>query len=299
MNEVENFNKLVDLAMNLKGLGHMRPVIAKELLHYDILFALEKEGLLDELTFQGGTSLRLCYGASRFSEDLDFVGGQDFSTQKVLGIKDCIEKYIGKRYGLDVVVKEPKDMAREVNYLDIKVDKWQIRITTTPEKKDLPAQRVKLEIANVPAYSRLPLALQQNYEFLPDGYEDILIMTESLDEIMADKIISLVNCQKYVRHRDIWDLRWLKQRGAKLNENYILAKIKDYKVDNYQEKLKLMINRLSEIVHSEAFINEMSRFIPMDAQERTFKKGKFLDFLVNEDKSLLQEAYNLLNQEKI
>ncbi|HET6629122.1 MAG TPA: nucleotidyl transferase AbiEii/AbiGii toxin family protein, partial [Woeseiaceae bacterium] len=46
-----------------------RPVVEKELLHYDILFALDTEGLLDPLTFQGGTSLRLCYGAQRFSED--------------------------------------------------------------------------------------------------------------------------------------------------------------------------------------------------------------------------------------
>ncbi|CDG92427.1 hypothetical protein XBP1_330002 [Xenorhabdus bovienii str. puntauvense] len=28
--------------------------------------------------FQGGTSLSLCYGGNRFSEDLDFAGGKDF-----------------------------------------------------------------------------------------------------------------------------------------------------------------------------------------------------------------------------
>ena len=110
MSEIENFNRLVDRAMAAKGVAHMRPVVAKELLHYDILFSLEKDGLLDDLTFQGGTSLRLCYGAPRFSEDLDFVGGRDFSTAKVIGIKKCIEKYIGKRYGLEIIVKEPKDM---------------------------------------------------------------------------------------------------------------------------------------------------------------------------------------------
>jgi len=73
MSEIENFNQLVDRAMRIAGRAHMRPAIAKELLHYDILFCLDKEGLLDTLTFQEGTSLRLCYGASRFSEDLDFT----------------------------------------------------------------------------------------------------------------------------------------------------------------------------------------------------------------------------------
>ena len=53
----------------------MRPVIEKEILHYDILFCLDQAGLLKDLVFQGGTCLRLCYGANRFSEDLDFAGG--------------------------------------------------------------------------------------------------------------------------------------------------------------------------------------------------------------------------------
>ena len=85
MSKIEDFNQLVDRAISIKGYAHMRPVIAKELLHYDILFSLEKDGLLDELTFQGGTSLRLCYGAPRFSEDLDFVGGREFTTKNLIG----------------------------------------------------------------------------------------------------------------------------------------------------------------------------------------------------------------------
>lgn len=51
----------------------MRPVIEKELLHYDILFTLDKAGLLSALTFQGGTSLRLCYGLPRQRIKLEVV----------------------------------------------------------------------------------------------------------------------------------------------------------------------------------------------------------------------------------
>ncbi len=297
MSKREDFNLLVDRAMTDNKLSHMRPVIAKELLHYDILFSLEKDGLLDDLTFQGGTSLRLCYGAPRFSEDLDFAGGRDFSTSKVIGIKNCIEKYIGERYGLEISVKEPKEMAVE-DAADIKVDKWQVRITTAPERKDLPKQKIKLEIANIPAYSRAPQAVRQNYDFLPDGYEDMLIMTETLDEIMADKLVALPSCQRYIRLRDIWDLRWLKQHGAKPNKEYVLAKIHDYKVDDYPEKLKWTINHLDEIVHGKMFMDEMSRFIPIDVQERTLKKPKFLEFLAGEDKALLLEVDSFLSPKK-
>ena len=82
--EKNYFLTLVDLAMREPGRLHMRPVIEKELLHYDILFALDNADLLDKLTFQGGTSLRLCYGAPRFSEDLDFAGGINFLVRPML-----------------------------------------------------------------------------------------------------------------------------------------------------------------------------------------------------------------------
>jgi hypothetical protein len=293
----EDFNTLVELAMRETDYAHMRPVIEKELLHYDLLFVLDKQGLLDQLTFQGGTSLRLCYGSSRFSEDLDFAGGYDFTTSQLMDMKECIENYIASRYGLEVTVKEPSEMFVEPKYQDIKVDKWQIAITTFPTRKDLPRQKIKIEVCNIPAYTRTPQALNANYDFLPDGYSDVLIMTESLNEIMADKLVSLVNTTRYVRHRDIWDLRWLKQRGATIDKKFILSKIHDYKITDYLTKLGKMIMSMDEIIHSDRFHDELSRFIPLDIQERTLKKEKFKVFLINETKLLLSELKMIVDGE--
>ena len=47
-------------------------VIEKEILHHDIMHVLVKQGALQQLTFIGGTALRLCYNSSRLSEDLYF-----------------------------------------------------------------------------------------------------------------------------------------------------------------------------------------------------------------------------------
>jgi predicted nucleotidyltransferase component of viral defense system len=290
MIEPADFNFLVEQAMRIPGRNHMRPVVEKELLHYDLLFCLDKEGLLDQLTFQGGTSLRLCYGSVRFSEDLDFVGGTAFSSQQLMPMKTCIEDYIGKRYQLEVTVKEPKELRTDPEHLGLKIDKWQIAIVTAPDRKDFPKQRIKIEIANIPAYSRQARSVQVNYNFLPDGYGDTLVMTETLDEIMADKLVSLVNTERYIRHRDIWDLRWLKQEGAKVNLAWIHHKIKDYKVDHYFEKLDKTANNLQKIIHGKAFKDEMNRFIPTEVQERTLNKEKFYDFLTNEIRGLLDEV---------
>jgi predicted nucleotidyltransferase component of viral defense system len=292
----ENLSTLVERAMQGDEYKHMRPVIEKELILYDILFSLDKHGLLDQLTFQGGTALRLCYGASRFSEDLGFVGGAQFVTADLMNIKACIELYIGEKYGLETRVKEPAEMSRAPEHKDVKVDKWQVRITTSPEKKEFPKQKIKLEVANVPAYSRVPQSLQKNYDFLPDGYGDILVMTETLDEIMADKLVSLVCCQRYIRNRDIWDLCWLSRQGAKINTAYVLSKIKDYREENYEEKLTFMIKNIDGIVRSKNFQDEIKRFIPIDVQERTILKEKFIDFLVIKNKGLLQEVKRRLHR---
>jgi len=281
------------------GRSNMRPVVEKELLHYDILFALDKEGLLDSLTFQGGTLLRLCYGSSRFSEDLDFTGGPAFDSHQLMTMKSCIEHYIGKRYQLDVTVKEPAELKHEPGYAGINVDKWQISVITSPGQKHVPKQRIKIEIANIRSYSREAKALQLNYDFLPDGYSDTLILCESLDEVMADKLVSLVNTQRYVRHRDIWDLRWLKQQGAKVNVEWVKNKIVDYSIDDYLGKLVVMVERLPEIIHGEKFKQEMKRFLPEEVQQRTLQKEKFVGFLITEIQGLLNDVKSRISGQQL
>ncbi len=275
--------------MTASGHGHMRPVIEKELLHFDILFSLDQEGLLDLLTFQGGTCLRLCYGSARYSEDLDFVGGMDFNRQQIVSMKDCFEQYIGRRYALEVDVKEPHELKDEPEYASLNIDKWRVSVTTAPGQRHLPRQRIKIEVANVPSYSRAPRSLRANYDFLPDGYGDTLVMAETLDEIMADKLVSLVNNRRYVRHRDIWDLRWLKQNGAKIRHDWVRNKIKDYRISDFESRRESIRQNLTNIVHGEAFESEMARFLPLDVQERTLKKTKFRDFLADEIKEMLND----------
>jgi predicted nucleotidyltransferase component of viral defense system len=290
MASTADFNALVERAMQVGNRSHMRPVVEKELLHYDLLFALDQAGLLDLLTFQGGTSLRLCYGARRFSEDLDFVGGRHFNTAQLLNMKSCIERYVGERYGLEVTVKEPKELAREPEFRHVRVHKWQIRVVTAPARPDLPKQMIKIEVANIAAYTRVPQLLRHNYDFLPDGYDDLVIMVESLDEIMADKLVALVDCTAYVRHRDIWDLHWLKQQGATLNGEWVRNKLRDYGALDYDTKAEALILRLPEIIHGKEFRDQMSRFIPLEIQEGTLLKDKFLALLENETAVALRTA---------
>ena len=269
-----NFQQLVDQAMTSPDRAGLRPVIEKELLHYDILFALDHAGLLKGLTFQGGTSLRLCYGSQRFSEDLDFAGGLDFTNAELMRISDVLQDYLGKRYGLEINVKS------------------QVSVTTSPGQNHIPRQRIKIEVANIPAYTRTVQSLERNYNFLPDGYQDVLIPVETLDEIMADKLVAFPASTDRIRHRDVWDLRFLSQQGAKPDVELVRKKVADYGIVDWEPKLAAAVTNIVTVANSAEFRSEMERFIARDAWERTFARDGFTDFLGRRNQALLQEVHN-------
>lgn len=286
----ESFEALVERAMRIGGRAHMRPVIEKELLHHDILFALDRAGILEQVTFQGGTALRLCYGAQRFSEDLDFVTGPHLPESALHGIGTAIVEHIGARYGLAVRITPPKESTSEPNERLALVQRWRVGIVTAPQRRDLPQQMIKLEIARVPAYTREPRSLQSHYDFLPDGYRDLIVLVESLDEIFADKLVSLPATTAYVRYRDIWDMHWLRQQGARADAALVARKLRDYGVEDYGGLKSRLIEHLPGIVGGKEFHDQMSRFIPQDVQERTLLRPHFVEMLVRETVEALREV---------
>jgi len=261
----------------------MLPVIEKELLHYEIIQAMEKSGLLSNLVFQGGTCLRLCYGAPRYSEDLDFVGGVDFSSTDLGDLKDCITQALPERYAVSVKVIEPQNESSLVK-------KWNIRIDTAPQRSDLPAQKISVEVASVPAYTRHAKTLQLNYEGLPSSYGDIILFSESLEEILADKLEAFI-CSSYIRHRDIWDMYWIMRRpNINLQEACELRKKKEIDYGE-QEQFKAGFVRVTEqldsIVNGREFADQMKRFLPVDLHKETIGREEFCKLLV----ANIQELY--------
>ena len=78
-------------------------------------------------------------------------------------------------------------MREEPTYFGVTCDRWQVAVRTDGGRPDLPSQKIKIEVANVPAHTRELNALNINYQGLPDSYGDFLLHTETLDEILADR----------------------------------------------------------------------------------------------------------------
>lgn len=263
------------------GSPSLLPVIEKELLHYEILRIMEDEGFLEKLTFQGGTCLRLCYGASRYSEDLDFAGGRDFDFLNISKLKDAIEKSLSRRYEMEVVVS---DKPEKVDESGVAVKRWQIKVTTAPERPDIPLQRISIEVASIDAHTRRLRPLILNYEQLPVSYADILLATETLEEICADKLKAFLTAT-YVRYRDLWDMRWIARRPKFDREQ--LPALFEMKLDDYHQRDAIhasagRIDDIPNIVDSLEFSQQMRRFLPSPIQNKTIERPGFLENIAEE-----------------
>lgn len=296
----KDFNALVDLAMATNpALSAMRPVVEKELLHHEIFQALDADGLLKDLVFQGGTSLRLCRGSARFSEDLDFAGGTDFSAASMGKLKSCLETRIGKLFDLDVAVLSKPSKGGEYGVQHVRVDKWWISIETAPENPSMPRQKIKLEIANIPAHTRQLVPIRDNYGFF--GRSTVLVNAETLAEVMADKVLAFPTSlldnkgqpvaadSNKIRHRDIWDLAWMLTQGVKLDSDLVSTKIGDYGVDAYPDLLERAIQQIPKIVNSREFKSQMTRFIDSTTLGKTLANDAYLDYLASSVEGLFAQ----------
>ena len=212
-------------------------------------------------------------------------------------VKNCLIKHIGERFGLEVTVRGPKLIP---NVALVNVTKWMVSIETNPSTPDIPRQKIKIDIANVPAYTREPIPLRLNYSVL-EGMSSPIVITESIDEILADKLIALpasmakleddklTPTPSKIRYRDIWDIAWIVRQGADLRLDLIHNKISDYGLEHYEDLLMHAIQTISDIATSNAFNEQMQRFLTKSAHERAFKSPGYDLYLAEEVNKLFTE----------
>jgi predicted nucleotidyltransferase component of viral defense system len=272
------FDRLVDEALkNVHELSPLRMVVEKELLHHDILRTLSKEGLLSGLTFMGGTCLRLCYGSNRLSEDLDFTGGKDFTKELLSNMSQVLIDSLKAKYELLIQISEPK---RESG----NVDTWVLKIQTRPERREMPTQRINIDICAIPSYQPKPMLLLNPYG-VDMGTGGLILQVESREEILADKIIAFALRKNRIKNRDLWDIAWLYQNNIKLSFDLVQQKIEDHKHSN-KIFVNLLNKRKDELLESSSsckqdFIKEMQRFLPADVVNSTINQDNYWSFLVN------------------
>jgi predicted nucleotidyltransferase component of viral defense system len=271
------FDKLVDEAIhNQQALGPLRVVVEKELLHHDILRVLSGAGLLAQLTFIGGTCLRACYGSSRLSEDLDFTGGVDFTRDQLAAMSIILMQSLKAKYGLEIDVTDP--VREEGNVVT-----WKLKVQTRPGRKDIPAQRINIDVCAIPSYQPRPMALRNPYG-IEMGTSGLILQAQSREEIFADKLVAFALRPNRLKNRDLWDIAWLHQQQIKPALDLIKNKLNDHHTPtdaylNAFAERSASLNKDPET--AKAFRKEMARFLPNETVKETVNSEKFWHYLAH------------------
>lgn len=287
------FDQLVDEALkNRRDLAPLRIVVEKELLHHDILRVLSDSGMLARLTFIGGTCLRVCYGSNRLSEDLDFTGGADFDRESLSAMAKVLIDSLMTKYGLKVEVSEP---VREQG----NGDTWKLKVQTRPGRKDLPAQRINIDVCAIPSHQARPMVLLNPYG-VEMGTSGLILNAESREEIFADKLVAFALRPNRIKHRDLWDLAWLHQQGVKPHIDLVPLKLSDHRCAEQDflqmlEERRLSMHAVPDV--AAGFRNEMRRFLPAELVTQTVDQADFWTYLTGLIDDLCGQTRHALSAE--
>ena len=259
----------------------LRTVVEKEILHHDILRIMNRGGLLRHLVFIGGTCLRLCHGSPRLSENLDFATSlpSERLRSELSGLGSMICEQLMEKYGLPVTVEPPVPAGEHVST-------WRVRVITRPERRDLPLQRINIDIQTIPSYDFEPTVLRNPYR-IDLGTLGMILMAEARAEILAGKVVAIALRPNRVKSRDLWDIAWLDQQGVSYEHDVLMSKLAARQIteavfrDRYHERCRDLQDGRND------FTFEMVRFLPPGQPRDSVSTPEFWTYLLNKLRSLV------------
>ncbi|MBU3935418.1 nucleotidyl transferase AbiEii/AbiGii toxin family protein [Patescibacteria group bacterium] len=221
-------------------------VVIREYLQVLFLKELYEERYGRNIFFKGGTAIRLIFGGSRFSEDLDFTvegSRKDFDDF----IKVFFEK-LEKLYNFSF--KDRKSLVG-MRYL-LSYEKVFINL-------DFSFREKVLEPSKSIVTSDYPVVFRSFVHHL------------SGREIVAEKIRALLTREK---GRDIYDLWFLLSKKMQIDKKMVEEKLKYYHLGKFEPKK--VIDRIKKF-EREKFVVDVRPFVPIGERERL---GEFFDYVV-------------------
>ncbi len=270
----KSFEDLIIIADRLAaGQNRLKDTILKEVLHANILLALQKSELGKSLVLQGGTALRLCYGNQRYSEDLNFVRNMPLNPTHFEHFKETLKASLAEKFALSVRVSDPKrSMNERTTAKSVAVHRWIATIEI--EKEGTRNQKLHIEIADIPAYDARPRMINSLYSQFGAGA--VVLNVSSEREILADKVIAIAG-RRYIKARDIWDIKWLRDKGIDLHHGWVRSKAADYHlidggdIKPLIDRLNTRINDLASTETHRKFKQEMRRFLAKEQSDQWLK----------------------------
>lgn len=218
------------LASYPANLRAFKESILKEYLQYKILNSIFNSEYANKLAFLGGTALRIVYGSTRFSEDLDF---DNFALRE--GEFTKLSTIIQKDLMLEGLEVEINTVTRNAYRIKIRIPKLLFDSGLSP----LSEQKILIQVDTVP----------QNFEYETEkpllNKFDIFTQIHAVpkDLLLAQKIFASTN-RKRIMGRDFFDIVFLQGLGAKPNFAYLK---KNINIDNEKDLKKYLLEKSASL----------------------------------------------------
>lgn len=173
------------------------------------------------LTFKGGTALRLVYGGSRYSEDLDFNGRDDVAAlQRLWG------RVVTRLEDFGVVAELRNEWVSQVGY------SFEVSFQgPLYDGRDRSKGKVRVDV------NRRPEEVEAQRELVTSAYDDVRPFVVSVltpKHLMAEKIRALLVRGK---PRDLYDVWLMLNQGVQIEDALIERKLVLYEMDWRPEAL--------------------------------------------------------------
>lgn len=153
-------------------------------------------------------------------------------------------------------------------------------MVTYPQRPDLPAQRIHIDVHALAAIDSRPSALLDVYR-VDAGSAGIIVRAATRSEIFADKVVAFAMRDNRVRNRDIWDIGWLAQQGVSPEPAVIIAKLASQNTSVHAFRARA--DERVDALHSgrEQFMTEMRRFLPPAMIDPIDDGGDYWDYVTD------------------
>lgn len=169
---------------------------AREYLQARILGAMQRAGAMVPLAFHGGTALRFLYGATRFSEDLDFALEQARDQYNFRAYLRAIQaEFTAEGYTVSLKVSDQ----RTVHSAFVRFVGLPYELGLSPHRDEVLAVKIEVD-TNPPAGAVLTTTVIRRQVILQLQHHDRASM-------LAGKLHAVLQ-RPYTKGRDLYDLLW-------------------------------------------------------------------------------------------
>lgn len=244
------------LVAAVPALGQARRALESELLSMAVFDVINRFALLpDDAVFIGGTALRLCHGSPRFSEDLDFHT-PEFAPRTL--DRQTLARETGTVTGCRISVSTPTGSGSTLARVSAEVagrDRSQAR----PRMKIDLGQGVQVDARPEIITLRMAGGMVPGMGDVGDAFS---FTTSSKEEIFADKHMALVGRRRRIKHRDMFDILWLRHRGVDFRPDLVAAKVAAQDKDEFAAILRQRAKAGRDAISNGSYQAEMEHFLP-------------------------------------